>query len=76
MDDILELNTSEIKDILGIHIKLNKNNWSPYRWWNALKSNNKQEYDLKMKELNNSKTILDFLINIPYIDSQDVLLYI
>ena len=70
MDDILALNNSEVKDMLEYHIKLNKNNWNPYKLWKGLKSNNKSEYDKKMKELNNSKTILDFLINIPYIDSR------
>ena len=70
MNDILELNNTDINELLGNYIKLEKDNWNPYKWWKSLETKNKTKYQENMTKLQSSKTVLDFLINIPVIDNR------
>ena len=70
MNDILELNNTEVKELLGLHIKLDKDNWSPYKQWKSLETKNKTKYKENMNKLQSSRNILEFLKNIPLIENR------
>lgn len=70
LDDIFTLNNNEVIDILKNHIKIDKNNWNPHKLWKSIQTKNKKSYDEKMTQLQSSKTVLEFLLNIPYIDNR------
>jgi len=69
LDDIFKLNSNPIiNDILLNHINPEKNNWNPFENWKTLQTKNEKLFNEKLSQLNNSKNVLEFLKNIPYID--------
>tara|TARA_Y100000816_G_scaffold289331_1_gene275587 strand:+ start:1595 stop:8236 length:6642 start_codon:yes stop_codon:yes gene_type:complete len=63
LEDIFTLNSSAVNDILKSHIKVDKNFWNPHVVYKSQK--NKINIEDKIKPIQDSKTILEFLINIP-----------
>ena len=69
IDNIIELNNNQsITDILDIHIDKKKSNWDPNKQWIVSSKNNKEIIEKKFNRLNESKNVLEFLQNLPYIN--------
>ena len=72
MENIISINNTTITEILENHIKITKNNWNPQRF----KKSNPEKYQTSIDKLTQSKTVLDFLLNIAYIDNRRSNIYL